>query len=103
MVARFPCENIVDALIVQPSFEIGPQAGLLDAHSQAQLSCIVKLVVCGMLPLSVLFLLPDMISSALLNQSCHPLFSGNQLIRNKLRQLRPKYCCTLTLRYSSRV
>lgn len=38
-----------------------------------------------------------MISSASLNQSLHPALSGNQLIINKLRQLRPKYCHALTL------
>lgn len=58
MVGGFSSENIRDALIVQPSFEMGQQADLLDSHSQAQLNCIVKLVVCGMLPLS-LFTLPS--------------------------------------------
>lgn len=102
MVGGFPCENKRDALIVQPSFEMGQQAGLLDSHSQAQLNWIVKLVVCGMLPLSLSspFHLPDMLSSASLHQSLHPALSGSQLIINELGQLRPKYCCARTRRYS---
>lgn len=81
MVGGFPSDNIKDALIVQPSFEMGQQAGLLDSHSQAQLNCIVKPF------LSSPFCLSDVISSASLNQSLHLALSGNQLIIYELRQL----------------
>lgn len=80
MVGGFPCENMRDALIVQPSFEPGQPSGLLDSHSQAQLNYIVKLVVCEMLPLflsSPFRHLPGMKSSPPLNQSLHPSLCGN--------------------------
>lgn len=49
----FPCENTRDALIVQPSFEVGQQASQPDSISQAQVKCTVKLVDCGVLPPSL--------------------------------------------------
>lgn len=98
MVGGFPCENIRDALIVQPSFDrLGQPSGLLDSD---RLSWTVLLswssVRCCPF-LSSPCHLPGLISSALLNQSLHPSLCGNQLNINKLGQLRPMYCRALTL------
>lgn len=51
MVGGVLCENMRDALIVQPSFEVGQPAALPDSLGQAQLKSVIKPVVCGMLPL----------------------------------------------------
>lgn len=53
VVGGFPWETRGDALIVQPSFEVGQRASLPGSISRAQVKFVVKLVNCGMMPASL--------------------------------------------------